>query len=260
MFALNQISRRIIRITSGVGRTTHSSNAILSVVSTNSMSNKDTAPKRFMSSHPPKSPSGGGSPILSNTNDIIGKSSDSPILSHTNDTIGNSLHSPAGPLHDGKSIIQKPGGCDGTTLIKPESSDFFIPQVALFEDDGRRTKRVLVLCTGGTLTMAPDPKTGALAPVEGAVTTYMKEMKELQNESMPEVIVHEYTPFYDSSDLGPSDWAVLANDIKANYWHFDGFVVLMGTDTMAYAATALSFMLENLNKPVVFTGSQIPLR
>ena len=223
-------------ITSGVlGRTTHSSHAILSVVST---------PKRFMSSNTPKPPSGGGSPSLSNTNDIIGKS----------------LHTPAGPLHERKSIIQKPGGGDGTTLIKPENSDFFIPQVALSEDDGRTKKRVLVLCTGGTLTMAPDPKTGALAPVEGAVTTYMKEMNELLNESMPEIIVHEYTPFYDSSDLGPSDWAVLANDIKANYWHFDGFVVLMGTDTMAYAATALSFMLENLNKPVVFTGSQIPLR
>ncbi len=53
--------------------------------------------------------------------------------------------------------------------------------------------------------------------------------------------------------------AVLANDIKENYYHFDGFVVAMGTDTMAYAATALSFMLENLGKPVIFTGSQIPL-
>mmetsp|Transcript_68674 Transcript_68674/g.102077 ORF Transcript_68674/g.102077 Transcript_68674/m.102077 type:complete len:375 (-) Transcript_68674:294-1418(-) len=121
-------------------------------------------------------------------------------------------------------------------------------------------KRVLVLCTGGTLTMAPDPeKDGALAPVEGAVTEYMKEMKELHVEAMPEVVAHEYHPFFDSSDLGPADWALLANDIKANYLHFDGFVVLMGTDTMAYAATALSFMLENLGKPVVFTGSQIPL-
>lgn len=60
-------------------------------------------------------------------------------------------------------------------------------------------------------------------------------------------------------DLGPNEWAVLAEDIEANYWHFDGFVVLQGTDTMAYVASALSFMLENLNKPVVFTGSQIPL-
>jgi L-asparaginase len=72
-------------------------------------------------------------------------------------------------------------------------------------------------------------------------------------------LVHEYTPLLDSSDMGPADWALLAKDIQTNYYHFDGFVVLMGTDTMAYAATALSFMLENLGKPVIFTGSQIPL-
>ena len=86
------------------------------------------------------------------------------------------------------------------------------------------------LCTGGTLTMAPDPtKNGALSPVEGAVTNYMTHMTELNNDNMPEVIVHEYKPFFDSSDLGPSEWAVLASDIYDNYYHFDGFVVLMGT-------------------------------
>ena len=74
---------------------------------------------------------------------------------------------------------------------------------------------------------------------------------------MPDVTLHEYSPFYDSSDLGPADWARLADDIRSNYLHFDGFVVLTGTDTMAYCATALSFMLENLGKPVVFSGSQI---
>ena len=108
--------------------------------------------------------------------------------------------------------------------------------------------------------MAPDSsRGGALAPVQGAITSYMQEMKELNNETMPEVVVHEYAPFYDSSDLGPSEWAVLASDIQENYYHYDGFVVLMGTDTMAYTATALTFMLENLGKPVIFTGSQIPL-
>ena len=240
MLPLNQISKRIFHLSAG--RNTHS--YALRAVSTS----KDftvnyfagNTSQRLMSSKAPKE---------LDTN---------AMLPNARSAIGKSLHTPAGPLHDGKSIIHKAGGSDGTTLIKPDNSDFFIPQVNLFEDDGRRKKRVLVLCTGGTLTMAQD-KNGALAPVEGAVTTYMKEMNELLNESMPEVVVHEYTPFYDSSDLGPADWAVLANDIKANYWHFDGFVCLMGTDTMAYAATALSFMLENLNKPVVFTGSQIPL-
>jgi L-asparaginase len=77
---------------------------------------------------------------------------------------------------------------------------------------------------------------------------------------MPEIISHEYKPLIDSSDMGPGDWAMLARDINTNYYYFDGFVILMGTDTMAYAASALSFMLQNLSKPVIFTGSQIPLR
>lgn len=144
--------------------------------------------------------------------------------------------------------------------MKPAKSTFFIPQIALHESDGRDKKRVLVLCTGGTLTMAPDAKQGgALAPVEGALINYLKQMDELLDDNMPEVVAHEYYPFHDSSDLGPADWAMVANDIKANYLHFDGFVVLTGTDTMAFFATAMSFMLENLGKPVVFTGSQIPL-
>ena len=106
--------------------------------------------------------------------------------------------------------------------------------------------------------MAPDPRLhGALAPVEGALSRYMESMTELHADHMPEITLHEYAPFYDSSDLGPADWARLASDIRANYLHFDGFVVLTGTDTMAYCATALSFMLENLGKPVVFSGSQI---
>jgi hypothetical protein len=96
--------------------------------------------------------------------------------------------------------------------------------------DVRDRKRVLVLCTGGTLTMAPDPQQGgALAPVQGALSRYMKNMTELKNNDMPEVVLHEYTPFVDSSDLGPADWARLASDIEQNYLHFDGFVVVTGT-------------------------------
>lgn len=152
--------------------------------------------------------------------------------------MGESLQSPAGPLWtDDESII---------------------PQIKLYDGDGRRRKRVLVLCTGGTLTMAPNHE-GALAPVQGAISRYLDQMDELNQPNMPEITLHEYDPFVDSSDLGPADWARLAQDIRVNYLHFDGFVILTGTDTMCYAATALSFMLENLGKPVVFTGSQIPL-
>jgi len=180
--------------------------------------------------------------------------------------LSNALQSPAGSLYgngmtaDDAETLHETDNHDGSTrLIHPDESDIFIPQVPFNDFERQRRKRVLVLCTGGTLTMAPDPERGgALAPVEGALTAYMKEMRELNNENMPEVVCHEYSPFFDSSDLGPPDWAVLVNDIKSNYLHFDGFVILMGTDTMAYCATALSFMLENLGKPVVVTGSQIP--
>jgi L-asparaginase len=66
-------------------------------------------------------------------------------------------------------------------------------------------------------------------------------------------------PALDSSDFSPEDWVTLANQIGKNYHEFDGFVVLHGTDTMAYSASALSFMLEGLSKPVIFTGAQVPL-
>jgi len=158
--------------------------------------------------------------------------------------MGESLQPPAGRLWE-------------------EDDDHYIPEVKLHAGDGRQRRRVLVLCTGGTLTMAPSAEhEGALAPVEGALSSCMEHMDELQNRdqnNMPDYVLHEYTPFYDSSDLGPADWARVAHDIKTNYYQFDGFVVITGTDTMAYFATALSFMLENLAKPVVFTGSQIPL-
>ena len=97
-----------------------------------------------------------------------------------------------------------------------------------------RKKRVLVLCTGGTLTMARDPlQDNALAPVPGALQNYLSMMPELHdNTNMPEVVAHEYSPLIDSSDMGPGDWAVLASDIGDNYFMFDGFVILTGTDTM----------------------------
>ena len=75
--------------------------------------------------------------------------------------------------------------------------------------------------------------------------------------SLPLVAVAD--PALDSSDFSPEDWVTLANQIAKNYHEFDGFVVLHGTDTMAYSASALSFMLEGLSKPVIFTGAQVPL-
>jgi L-asparaginase len=159
--------------------------------------------------------------------------------------IHNSVACDAGPLFQ-EELCEK--GADGLCTVIPHR--------------GRFRKRVLVLCTGGTLTMSADPtKDNSLAPVQGALTEYLAGMRELTDDpEMPEIIAHEYKPLIDSSDMGPGDWAMIARDIHTNYYHFDGFVVLMGTDTMAYAASALSFMLQNLGKPVIFTGSQIPLR
>jgi L-asparaginase len=160
-----------------------------------------------------------------------------------------------GPLQQ-RAVISKPAG----PLWNQQEEDGGDQDLAR-KLDKKRKKRVLVLCTGGTLTMAKDPTLDdALAPVQGALTRYLETMTELQDDpDMPEVTAHEYSPLIDSSDMGPGDWAILASDIGENYYHFDGFVVLTGTDTMAYAASALSFMLENLGKPVVLTGSQIPL-
>ena len=151
---------------------------------------------------------------------------------------------------------------DAGPLFKEEGCDEGDSSCTVIPHRGRFRKRVLVLCTGGTLTMSADPANGnSLAPVQGALTEYLAGMRELTDDpEMPEIISHEYSPLIDSSDMGPGDWAMLARDIDTNYYHFDGFVILMGTDTMAYAASALSFMLQNLGKPVVFTGSQIPLR
>ena len=76
---------------------------------------------------------------------------------------------------------------------------------------------------------------------------------------MPELDLVEYDPLIDSSNVGPEDWAALAAQIRENYYDYDGFVIIHGTDTMAYTASALSFMLEDLGKAVIVTGSMIPL-
>jgi L-asparaginase len=89
--------------------------------------------------------------------------------------------------------------------------------------------------------------------------TFLRTAPELTADGIPEFEVHEYETLLDSSNMVPGDWNRIAADIEQNYEQFDGFVILHGTDTMAYSASALSFMLEGLAKPVVLTGSQIPL-
>lgn len=118
-------------------------------------------------------------------------------------------------------------------------------------------KSIYIAYTGGTIGMVKSNL--GYIPKDGFMTDYLNSLSELQRPEMPSFFVHEYAPLIDSSDMSPSDWQRIADDIKDNYDKYDGFIILHGTDTMAYTASALSFMFENLSKPVIITGSQIPI-
>src|SRR2546430_3385601 len=96
-------------------------------------------------------------------------------------------------------------------------------------------------------------------PQPGYLQKQMAAMPELRHASMPSFTIHEYDPLLDSANMTPREWVGIARDIADNYPRYDGFVVLHGTDTMAYTASALPFMLRGLGKAVIITGSQIPL-
>lgn len=104
--------------------------------------------------------------------------------------------------------------------------------------------------------MVRDKSSGALVPAD--METFKAYMPELFAGEI-KVDIEAFTPLIDSSDIGPQIWEQVARMVLSHYDEYDGFVVLHGTDTMSYSASALSFMLENLSKPVVFTGSQLPV-
>ena len=115
---------------------------------------------------------------------------------------------------------------------------------------------ILIIYTGGTIGMREDPKTRTLSPMKF----------ELIQDEIPELYKLGYhldsvtfNPPIDSSNMTPAIWVKIAETIKRNYLLYDGFVILHGTDTMAYTASVLSYMLENLDKPVIMTGSQLPI-
>ncbi|EPC8366402.1 asparaginase [Vibrio cholerae] len=118
-------------------------------------------------------------------------------------------------------------------------------------------KHIYIAYTGGTIGMKKSDH--GYVPVAGFMEKQLASMPEFHRPEMPMFTIHEYDPLMDSSDMTPADWQLIADDIAANYDKYDGFVILHGTDTMAYTASALSFMFENLGKPVIVTGSQIPL-
>lgn len=115
---------------------------------------------------------------------------------------------------------------------------------------------ILIIYTGGTIGMREDPETKTLAPMKF----------ELLQEEIPELHKLDYhissitfNPPIDSANMTPAIWGQIARTIKNNYSKYDGFVILHGTDTMAFTASALSYMFENLDKPIIMTGAQLPI-
>ncbi|GAA6528085.1 L-asparaginase 1 [Segatella asaccharophila] len=122
-------------------------------------------------------------------------------------------------------------------------------------NNGKRSK-VLLIYTGGTIGMGRNSQTGALEPLDfNHLGESMPELRDVDAD----IDIYQFTPPIDSSDMNPQNWGQLVHIISSNYPDHDGFVILHGTDTMAYTASALSFMLENLTKPVILTGSQLPM-
>lgn len=115
---------------------------------------------------------------------------------------------------------------------------------------------ILLIYTGGTIGMVKDFETGVLKAFN--FSKLLKNIPELKLLDCNVATISFEKPI-DSSNMNIGEWVKLANIIKDNYDSYDGFVVLHGSDTMSYSASALSFMLENLSKPVVFTGSQLPI-
>lgn len=116
--------------------------------------------------------------------------------------------------------------------------------------------RILIVYTGGTIGMIEDPVTKALKPFD-----FSHLMENVPKVKMLDYKIDniQFQPPIDSSDMSPAHWQDIARSIAENYDAYDGFVVLHGTDTMAYTASALSFMLDGLDKPVIITGSQLPI-
>ena len=115
---------------------------------------------------------------------------------------------------------------------------------------------LLLIYTGGTIGMKEDPSIQALRPFD--FSQILAEVPELRKFAY-KIDSYTFDPLIDSSDVEPSNWKMLVQIIEDKYDDYDGFVILHGTDTMAYSASALSFMIEGLTKPIIFTGSQLPI-
>ena len=173
-------------------------------------------------------------------------------------TVGRLLLATASlPLPHLRMIDEEPDAA----LAMRRSSMRPVPLVSARDEDADGQPggpgRVLLIYTGGTMGMTM--QNGSLTPLKGYLPQCIRQMPEVRDPSMPALDILEYEPLIDSSNVGPDDWKSLASHVRDNYYDYDGFVIVHGTDTMAYTASALSFMLEGLGKAVVLTGSMIPL-
>lgn len=117
-------------------------------------------------------------------------------------------------------------------------------------------RKVLIIYTGGTIGMEKDYETGSLKPFDfSGIFNKIPEISLLECK----VSIHQFEEPLDSSDVGPKEWIQIGEIVEKNYEKYDGFLILHGTDTMSYTASALSFMLKGLRKPVILTGSQLPI-
>jgi L-asparaginase len=120
----------------------------------------------------------------------------------------------------------------------------------------KSTQTILLIYTGGTIGMMEDPESGSLVPFDFAqLRVHVPELRRFDCN----IEAVSFDKPIDSSDVNIESWQRMAQMIEVNYNHYDGFVILHGTDTMAFSAAALSFMLQNVAKPVIFTGSQLPI-
>lgn len=118
-------------------------------------------------------------------------------------------------------------------------------------------RRVCILYTGGTIGMVPSAQ--GYVPGPHTLQETLEAIPDMRHPDMPDWELVEFSPLLDSSDMAVGEWNKIGSAVAQRYDAFDGFVILHGTDTMAYSASALAFMLEHLDKPVIFTGAQIPL-
>ncbi|APC94994.1 asparaginase [Francisella tularensis subsp. novicida] len=123
--------------------------------------------------------------------------------------------------------------------------------------ENRANKKILVLYTGGTIGMVSTEQGYDVKP--GYLSETIAGIRDFYHYNMPQFEIKEYSELIDSSNINPRKWLSLALDIIKTYQDYDGFVILHGTDTLAYTASVLSFMLGELQKPVIVTGSQIPI-